>query len=550
MGSLLLWNCEKTEEITSNSDLQDKTSTISKISLDTFLEENDITKQEIGFKNKKDVKSFNKKTDKPSFKINSKKVLSYINKKGKTIYILPLKKDIKDSLYTYNLVIKKGESNLEKYIYKYPKDKSKHIEISRIGKTNEHKSSSKTHRKGSTCETYHNYYIIPCPCVGHLDPYICSCPIRPEWIYLNSYQVCTVDNTDPDIEEPDSDADFDDNNNTVFFDNGCRKNSEGISECPPAEDNPDIYTPYEPLPMLTIDDIDGFDDFIFSDTLGLTDDQQKWINDEENKAAKDAITNYLNSFAITPKFENAKVFAYQSVLALFTNHWMTINNIDFDEQIINELTDKAKCVYDKLTESSTDFKNAIKKFDGEFPVSHLNLIMEDLGNTRGETRAPNGAGSSPDYVITIAINSNSNIHRIGYRPNLMTAKTIAHEVIHAEMFRKLLSVLDNGGNIAGVTRQNVLDALDGDFPGMYDYYRRHKNWQHQQMATHYRETIADVLKSFDNNQHSNQFYMDLAWEGLKYSNISTWSSQSQQEKDRINKVINDYINTNKNQPCQ
>jgi hypothetical protein len=34
------------------------------------------------------------------------------------------------------------------------------------------------------------------------------------------------------------------------------------------------------------------------------------------------------------------------------------------------------------------------------------------------------------------------------------------------------------------------------------------------MATHYRETLADVLKAYDNNQHSYQFYMDLAWEGL------------------------------------
>lgn len=177
-------------------------------------------------------------------------------------------------------------------------------------------------------------------------------------------------------------------------------------------------------------------------------------------------------------------------------------------------------------------------------------MMEDLFNTRGETRAPNGAGSSRNYFITIALNNNSNIHGVKYRPNLMTAKTIAHEVIHAEMFRKLLSVLDNGGNIAGVTRQNVLDALNGNFPGMYDYFRRYKNWQHQQMATHYRETIANILKYFDRSQHSNQFYMDLAWEGLKYQSISTWSSQSQQEKDRINRVISNYINTNKNQLCQ
>ena len=159
-------------------------------------------------------------------------------------------------------------------------------------------------------------------------------------------------------------------------------------------------------------------------------------------------------------------------------------------------------------------------------------------------------------MITIVLNNNSSSEGVDYRPNLMNVKTIAHEVIHAEMYRKLLSVLDNGGNISGVTRQDVLDALDGNFPGMYDYYRRHKNWQHQQMATHYRDAIARIMQEYNtgvavpNNQNPSQLYMDLAWEGLKYSNIYTWSSQSQQEKDRITKVISDYINANKNQNCQ
>lgn len=232
-----------------------------------------------------------------------------------------------------------------------------------------------------------------------------------------------------------------------------------------------------------------------------------------------------------------------------------------EDQVINNLTGKALCVYNKLQAMSTNFKNMIQKFDGEFPVSHLKLIMEDLGTTRGVTRAPDGAGTSPDYVITIALNNNSNIHGVGYRPNLMTAKTITHEVIHAEMFRKLLSLAKQGNlNFTGWTaaeQKNYIMSIKDNFPGIYDYYTRY-NWntstpnntQHQQMATHYRETIADILQSFDNNQHSHQFYMDLAWEGLKYSNISTWSNLSQEEKDRIGKVIDDYTNANKNQNCQ
>jgi hypothetical protein len=41
-------------------------------------------------------------------------------------------------------------------------------------------------------------------------------------------------------------------------------------------------------------------------------------------------------------------------------------------KITNELTG-ALCVYNKLNSSSSGFADAIKKFDPEFPVSHLNF---------------------------------------------------------------------------------------------------------------------------------------------------------------------------------
>ena len=83
------------------------------------------------------------------------------------------------------------------------------------------------------------------------------------------------------------------------------------------------------------------------------------------------------------------------------------------------------------------------------------------------------------------------------------------------MFRKLLSVLDNGGTISSVVRQDVLDALNGNFPGMYDYFRQHKNWQHQQMAKHYVSKMVQFLKDYSNNSFSQGEYEALAWEGLR-----------------------------------
>lgn len=69
------------------------------------------------------------------------------------------------------------------------------------------------------------------------------------------------------------------------------------------------------------------------------------------------------------------------------------------------------------------------------------------------------------------------------------------------------------------------------------------------MATHYREVIADALQEFDDFSHNRDFYMDIAWEGLRYSNIPAWNNLSREEKDRINAVISNFISNNKNENC-
>lgn len=62
---------------------------------------------------------------------------------------------------------------------------------------------------------------------------------------------------------------------------------------------------------------------------------------------------------------------------------------------------------------------------------------------------------------------------------------------------------------------------ESNFPSIYDYYRRHvKNWSHEQMAAHYRKTIVQGLNEYDNDQHSDAFYEDLAWRGLEKT--SSW----------------------------
>ena len=55
------------------------------------------------------------------------------------------------------------------------------------------------------------------------------------------------------------------------------------------------------------------------------------------------------------------------------------------------------------------------------------------------------------------------------------------------------------------------------------------------------------------NQQPAQLYMDLSWEGLIYENgdnaIYTWTSLPEEEKERINDVISDYIDNHSNETC-
>ena len=167
----------------------------------------------------------------------------------------------------------------------------------------------------------------------------------------------------------------------------------------------------------------------------------------------------------------------------------------------------------------------IQKFDGEFPVSHLRFtVSSDLkDNINAQTSSPE------NYVIEIKVNRN-NLDR----PELSIARTLIHETIHAEIFRKLLSLSNRNGRIDGARLQQALER--GDFPGLLDYYTRYgENFDHPQMAAHYIKVMSDMLEEFDNNQHPQELYEALSWVGLK--GTREWERKSQRKKDRINDII-------------
>ncbi|MEM6517002.1 MAG: hypothetical protein AAF688_12520 [Bacteroidota bacterium] len=240
---------------------------------------------------------------------------------------------------------------------------------------------------------------------------------------------------------------------------------------------------------------------------------------------------------------------------------------EFDEQIfLDEEFENNNClksVYDSMGKAST-FNNYLKNFEEEFSVAHLRFSSSSTlaSNTNAETSPPN------NYLITITFNEN-NLDR----PNLSVARTMIHEMIHAEIFRKLLSAANkpnlNYSQYTDEEWRNFIISLRNNFEGIYDYYLRWQ-WdvpsgqspsgaQHEAMAQHYRDIIEQALREYDPNQ-TDATYEALAWTGLMGSGVfdsatglyenSTvaWSNLSQTERLNIISSNNTFNSTNSN--CQ
>lgn len=228
-----------------------------------------------------------------------------------------------------------------------------------------------------------------------------------------------------------------------------------------------------------------------------------------------------------------------------------LENFDvFDQINDDQLTGKAKCIYNKLKNTSTEFKSIIQKFDGDFPVSHLTFeINDDLPNGNyGRTFPPSNYGIKIEFSNT----------QLGNISDLGAAVAFVHEIIHAEIFRKMLSAAQKGDlNVSEYTteeRVRYVNSLRNNFPGLYDYYwKRFKpTWNHNLMAKHYRTVIADAIQKFDNYRLSRQIYEDVSWVGLRIlednMNSVAWNELNQSEKQRVIKNMRDYFK-NGNSNC-
>jgi hypothetical protein len=196
-----------------------------------------------------------------------------------------------------------------------------------------------------------------------------------------------------------------------------------------------------------------------------------------------------------------------------------------------KLTDpKIKCLNTKLNSSGNSFiKDILKNFKGE---SKVNINIESADKVYGPTGNEVNATTSPirNGVITIKISS----FKAGSAKALEVVRTLIHEYIHADIFRKL-------------NEDSDLHKYP-DFKETYNKYKDAKfqpTQHHSTMADLYVNSMRDALKSYhknvligdynyltDNgtNPIVDNFYEALAWRGLKGQGVQAYKDLSDAKK--------------------
>ncbi len=217
-----------------------------------------------------------------------------------------------------------------------------------------------------------------------------------------------------------------------------------------------------------------------------------------------------------------------------------------EEQIINELTGKAKCLNDYLDQQDNSFiKNILRNFEGdsEFDIrisSEEKVFKQDLNiEVNGVTRHERGSSE-----IQIKISTS----KLLTMPALGAARTLIHEYIHAEMYRKLYTKYPSEGDLS--------------FKLTYESYENER--LHNAMAELYVNSMKETLINFhrtvlvgDYNYLTNNganplpdaFYEALAWQGLKEHSVQAYLDLPESKKAELaNNLILYYHSTTKNCP--
>ncbi|WP_440120734.1 hypothetical protein [Tenacibaculum sp. Ill] len=273
----------------------------------------------------------------------------------------------------------------------------------------------------------------------------------------------------------------------------------------------------------------------------LSDSELEWIDTHPLESFK------IVNFIIANEDENkqltseAKTFAEQAIKALANG-----GEVDFDDRIINEIKDeKIKCLHDKLTKDGNTFvKDLLANFEG---VSEFNINISSVDKifstnvndyVNGETSYTKG-----DDMIYIKISAD----KISNNSVLSGIRTILHEYIHADMFRKLY------------TKEGISNSDIKDFKETYNKFKsenfKPNNLQHESMAKLYVNSMATALKeihqaillreynylSQDGAKSLDNLYEALAWQGLKGHDVQAYTELSDTKKKALKEALDIYF---------
>ena len=200
---------------------------------------------------------------------------------------------------------------------------------------------------------------------------------------------------------------------------------------------------------------------------------------------------------------------------------------------------KAMCALAKLMENNF-FKSTLNNFAGTTKPIDLTFKLENIPQepgfmTMGNTIPNPRIWSSTNIDVTIAANL------IDSLPSISVALTLLHEGIHAEIFRKMLS-------IHGPSNLNARN-----FPSLFNLWVKSRDWEgfsHEFMANYYVNIMANAIKEYDNNKFGQDHYKALAWSGLKgteyYNDSTKVSAVKKKEIDSLTKIV---LNGRSKQNC-
>ena len=192
---------------------------------------------------------------------------------------------------------------------------------------------------------------------------------------------------------------------------------------------------------------------------------------------------------------------------------------DICQKINFQNNDCIQEIWNKMKDENVGYET-LTNFLGNSPKAELCLDIKDLGSGVNGNTDPRVPGE-----ITINLNSQTL-----NRSQLSIARTLLHEMIHAELFSY---VIEAGGYD---NFQEYAQNYNDEFLALWDYIDTYEDWQHEYMADSYITFIADGLQQLESyfisssfrNAANNGYYFDVlgedwnwddfynyvAWEGL------------------------------------